>query len=68
MKESLLLRFKSCLTISLYTTRSDVHDLSYKPSMNHVHAFNTRHDEGSDATKAPVDEAGGLEWQNMQML
>ena len=48
----------------LYTTRNDVNDLNLAElqALNQPCArINARHDGGSDAAKAPADEAGGLE-------
>jgi ATP-dependent DNA helicase PIF1 len=48
----------------LYATRNDVTDLNLAElkALNQPCArINARHDGGSDAAKAPVDEAGGLE-------
>jgi hypothetical protein len=48
----------------LYITRNDVNDLNLTElqALNQPCArINARHDGGSDAAKAPADEAGGLE-------
>jgi hypothetical protein len=50
--------------ICLYTARIDVNDLNLTElqALNQPCArINARHDGGSDAAKAPADEAGGLE-------